>query len=709
MTIPIVIAHLGLGGYGIWSIIMTAAAYMRFGSIGIKSAFQKYVAEATGNGDYEKTNKLLSTGCAAMFVLSVAVLIPVAWFSTALAQAAGVPPEFLHAAVKSVSVLALIMVMSNVGAVYEAIVMGGHRIDVARNLTTFFTVAEAIAIVILLHFGYGLFAMASVMAASEVGFVLCCYVSSKRILPQVRVSRKFVTTSVVPELIRFAGSYQLVNVLEVLYSSILPIAILRVFGADASGVYALAIRLVSSAVMLADALLLPILSGGAMVHASGSQEEMRKLITKSFKITLGLCLFPLGFIAVFGPKIVFAWTGRADSSLPVALWLVCAAGFFQSFSILGLVLYRTSGKALLDNIRQVIRIVCLFSIALFAHRWGFYRVLAGLAVTEFIGMVFMSVCDYQDVSGVPSQGFARRCAKTNRGGGPGFGKWSDRGENAASGCLSRSSEDTARAGDSLRWMSAWGVAGTLANQVHIGRRGESNPEYLPFSKDGCRTGRKPHLAYMTTARTDVIGVTEDPLDLISRVATRLNSIWLRRTYRFAEFGHSVAICNSCDIRRSMSPGIALGDKVYLGPDVWLNVVGDSHSAKPRIVIGTGSGIGRRSTISARNEIILEEDVLLAPSVLIMDHSHEFSDVESPIHSQGVTSGGRIFIERNCWLGHGAVIVCNRGQLRIGRNSVVGANAVVTKSFPPYSVIGGTPAKLLKSYDPERKEWIRANE
>lgn len=389
VTIPIVISHLGLGGYGIWSIIMTAAAYMRFGSLGVKSAFQKYVAEATGNGNFEITNKLLSTGCAAMLVLSVAVLIPVAWFSTALARVAGVPSEFLHSAAGATSVLALIMVLSNVGAVYEAIVMGGHRIDLARNFATAFTVAEALVIVILLHFGYGLLAMASVMAASEVGFVLCCYFSSRRILPQIRVSRMFVTKSVIPELIRFAGSYQLVNVLEVLYGSILPVAILRVFGADASGIYALAIRLVGSAVMLSDALLLPILSGGAMVHASGSDEEMRKLIVKSFKITLGLCLFPLGFIAVFGPKMVFAWTGQTNPSLPVALWLVCAAGFFQAFSILGLVLYRASGKALLDNIRQVLRIMCLFSIAIFARQWGFLNVLAGLAVTEFIGMVFM--------------------------------------------------------------------------------------------------------------------------------------------------------------------------------------------------------------------------------------------------------------------------------------------------------------------------------
>src|ERR1017187_1160092 len=71
VTVPVVISHVGLDGYGIWSIIMTAAAYMRFGSVGIKSAFQKYVAEATGSGDYETANKLLSTGCAIMAVLSV--------------------------------------------------------------------------------------------------------------------------------------------------------------------------------------------------------------------------------------------------------------------------------------------------------------------------------------------------------------------------------------------------------------------------------------------------------------------------------------------------------------------------------------------------------------------------------------------------------------------------------------------------------------
>src|SRR5580704_6314809 len=91
VTIPIVIHHLGLGGYGIWNVIMTTATYMRFGSVGSKTAFQKYVAEATGDGDYEKANRLLSTGCAVMFLLSVGGLIPVALFAHQIATFAGVP------------------------------------------------------------------------------------------------------------------------------------------------------------------------------------------------------------------------------------------------------------------------------------------------------------------------------------------------------------------------------------------------------------------------------------------------------------------------------------------------------------------------------------------------------------------------------------------------------------------------------------------
>jgi O-antigen/teichoic acid export membrane protein len=389
VTVPIVIHHLGLGGYGIWNIIMMTATYMRFGSVGVKTAFQKYVAEATGNGDYELANRLLSTGCAVMLVLSVAALIPAAFFSLPIAKLAGVPPEFLKSAAGAISLLALIMVMANVGAAFESIVMGGHRIDLVRKFSTVLTVGEAVAIIIVLHFGYGLFAMAGIMGASELVYILCCYFASLQIVPQVRVSIEFLSKDVLYELFRFAGSYQLVNLLEVLYVSLLPFAILKAFGAESAGAYAVVTRVVASAGVLLEAFLPPILSGGTMVYASGSSERMQALLVKAFKVTLALLLFPLGFICTFGTTMTFAWTGETSVYFRGAFWLVSLTAMFRSFSLLALVLYRVSGKALLDNIRQALRILVILFTVVFARKLGFYGVLGGMATAELLGMIFM--------------------------------------------------------------------------------------------------------------------------------------------------------------------------------------------------------------------------------------------------------------------------------------------------------------------------------
>lgn len=142
----------------------------------------------------------------------------------------------------------------------------------------------------------------------------------------------------------------------------------------------------------------------------------------------------------------------------------------------------------------------------------------------------------------------------------------------------------------------------------------------------------------------------------------------------------------------------------LGKDAWLNTVG-SNAGEVKIAIGDNCNIGARDIFSAKNSIIIERDVMIATSVLIQDHHHAYEDITRPISQQGVTPGGRIRIEKGCWIGQGAAIVCNEGELVIGAHSVISSNALVTRSCPPHSVIVGNPGRLARQFSPVKGIWV----
>ena len=83
-----------------------------------------------------------------------------------------------------------------------------------------------------------------------------------------------------------------------------------------------------------------------------------------------------------------------------------------------------------------------------------------------------------------------------------------------------------------------------------------------------------------------------------------------------------------------------------------------------IVIGDGCGIGRRSVISAKNQIQIEPNTILGPSVSCYgSRNHAFEDVTVPIGQQAMTPGGRIRIEEGCWIGF-----WSRNHFAVGVNS-----------------------------------------
>jgi acetyltransferase-like isoleucine patch superfamily enzyme len=109
-------------------------------------------------------------------------------------------------------------------------------------------------------------------------------------------------------------------------------------------------------------------------------------------------------------------------------------------------------------------------------------------------------------------------------------------------------------------------------------------------------------------------------------------------------------------------------------------------------MGNSSSIGAYSYIGCSGRIEIGDNVMMGPCVNIIAENHNYSDLEKPMNAQGVNNKG-ITIENDVWIGTRATIL---DGVRIGRGAIIAAGAVVNETVPEYAIVGGVPAKVLKS-------------
>ncbi len=130
---------------------------------------------------------------------------------------------------------------------------------------------------------------------------------------------------------------------------------------------------------------------------------------------------------------------------------------------------------------------------------------------------------------------------------------------------------------------------------------------------------------------------------------------------------------------------ACGKNLKLGPG--------AHIRNPSLVsIGNDCYLGEDVQLYAWGEkITLGNNVLIAAGARLISRNHAFENMDAPISSQGYVNEP-IVIEDDVWIGFNVIVLAG---IRIGKGSIIGANSVVTKDVEPYSIMGGTPARLIR--------------
>lgn len=134
-----------------------------------------------------------------------------------------------------------------------------------------------------------------------------------------------------------------------------------------------------------------------------------------------------------------------------------------------------------------------------------------------------------------------------------------------------------------------------------------------------------------------------------------------------------------------------------------------HPHEVVLFIGKDVQLNDSVHIAAAECVEIGDNALIASRVFITDHSHgvydrqdagsrpDVSPVDRPIVTRPVRIGS------NVWLGEQ---VCILPGVTIGDGAIVGANSVVTKDVPPRTIVAGNPARVIRQFDEERKEWLR---
>jgi len=209
-------------------------------------------------------------------------------------------------------------------------------------------------------------------------------------------------------------------------------------------------------------------------------------------------------------------------------------------------------------------------------------------------------------------------------------------------------------------------------------------------------------------KDQLIVIARNPLDLSMKIVRGfIYKLFLRKSNGLILIGKGVKIRQKhmvsvgrnfkaedyCEIQGLSDHGVTFGENVTIGRMAMIRPSGYySVDIGYGLSVGDNSAIGAYSYIGASGRISIGNNVMLGPKVCMSAENHVFEDPTKIIKEQGVTRKG-ITIEDDCWIGSGVTII---DGIRIGKGSVVAAGAVVNKDVPPFTIVGGIPAKVIKN-------------
>ena len=190
------------------------------------------------------------------------------------------------------------------------------------------------------------------------------------------------------------------------------------------------------------------------------------------------------------------------------------------------------------------------------------------------------------------------------------------------------------------------------------------------------------------------------LNLVARIYRRIKQLffWSFHQSSFELLSSSAQFVSP--FRLDGANSITVQDRTFFQRGVWLYCSG-IDGVKAKLSIGKDCVFGYNNHITCVRKVSIGNFVLTANNVYISDNLHEYEDVTKPIIQQPVRFKRAVEIGEGAWIGENVSII----GASVGKNSVIGANSVVTRDVPDYSVAVGAPAVVIRQFDLQLQKWV----
>lgn len=328
---PLIIAQLGMEGYGAWTLVFSLAAYVDMSNLGLGLAYAKLTAECVRRQQHERLEQILGAGIAAIVPVGLLGLFVAGWLGESILAGLRVPPALVpDAAFAMLAVIAAIVLRMTVGCRLD-ILAGLQRIDLTYRLQVVASIVEFAVSLPLLLLGHGLRGLAIGHVAGQLVSFVAAHGMVKARLPEVRISPLHASRQGLRELISIGGRFQLLSMFNTVMGQGIKLMLSWLMGVHWLGIYELADKLVELGKTASEAVIAPLMPAFASLRAGGEALRERMLFLKGSKADVLLGGMSFTFLALFASSILLLWTGEAQ---PWASWALQVLAVGESVMLL---------------------------------------------------------------------------------------------------------------------------------------------------------------------------------------------------------------------------------------------------------------------------------------------------------------------------------------------------------------------------------------